>query len=74
LIHIGREGADSDEQWSMYSGLLKRCGFPAPMVIYVEPGLVDIVKKIRRNLLTKIVPQGLAQAHLDGVILKFMKS
>ena len=59
LLHIGREGADGRTMEQYVQWFAETLKIPAPMVVYVEPGLVEIVKQVRGELPTKIVPQSL---------------
>lgn len=59
LIHIGREGVDGRTMEDYIQWFAETLKIPAPMVVYVEPGLVDMVKQLRGPLPTKIVAQTL---------------
>jgi hypothetical protein len=59
LLHIGREGADGRTMEQYIQWFTETLKNPAPMVVYVEPGLVEIVKQVRGELPTKIIPQTL---------------
>lgn len=57
LIDIGREKYDGRKFSDYVSWFLPTLLFPVPMVIYVEPYLVDYVRAVRKDLPTRIIPQ-----------------
>lgn len=64
LINIQREKEDGrkfQEYINWFSEVLK---IPAPMVIFVEPELIEFVKQQRENKPTKIIPQSFVNTPL----------
>jgi len=57
LVNIGREEFDGRKFEDYIKWFLSTIQIPAPMVIYVEPSLVEIVRQIRGALPTKIIEQ-----------------
>lgn len=59
LLYIGRENADGRSMQDYVQWFADTLRIPAPMIIYCEPGLEDMVKHIRGNLPTKIILQNI---------------
>ena len=57
LVNINREQFDGRKYSEYTNWFFNTIRIQAPMIIYVEPQLVDIVKEIRGSLPTKIIPQ-----------------
>lgn len=58
LQDIGREAVDGRKFSDYVSWFFPMLLLPAPMVIYVEPSLVEFVKIIRKDLPTRVISQG----------------
>lgn len=61
LVNIGREQVDGRSFQDYVNWFLQTIQIPAPMVIYAEPILKDIVLQIRKELPTKFIPTSFAQ-------------
>jgi len=61
LINIGREQVDGRKFSDYTEWFLRTLLVPAPMIVYCEPELMDMVKRVRQSgpWPTKIVPQNL---------------
>ena len=57
LVNINRDQIDGRNFKEYVNWLAQTISIKAPMIIYVEPQLVDIIKEIRGSLPTKIIPQ-----------------
>jgi hypothetical protein len=57
LVNIGREEFDGRKFEDYIKWFVPTIQIPAPMVIYVEPALVSIVRQVRGNLPTKIIEE-----------------
>jgi hypothetical protein len=57
LIDIQREKVDGRSFQQYIQWFVETIKIPAPMIIYVEPGLAHIVEQFRGSLPTKIIPQ-----------------
>lgn len=62
LLHTGRESIDGRRMDQYIQWFTETLKIPAPMVVFVEPGLVDLVKEIRGETPTKIIPQTLGSS------------
>lgn len=59
LVNINREMYDGRNFVDYANWFLNTIRIPAPMIIYTEPILIDLVKEIRGSLPTKIISQTL---------------
>lgn len=64
LVNIGREQIDGRSFQDYVNWFLQTVQIPAPMVIYAESVLQEIVLQIRKDLPTKFIPTSFAQMPL----------
>ena len=64
LVNIGREQIDGRSFQDYVNWFLQTIQIPAPMVVYAEPILKEIVLQIRKELPTKFIPTSYAQMPL----------